>query len=196
MKRSLLTNVAAGLLLVAGTTPAWSGCRQVTVDGVSHQVCDNSPNVVYPVPYAGDAFREGMRGGAEAFKLHMLLDALPPGPPPALPPGGADVQVVKSKTPGTVRMVNTPADVEGCVLLSAVKDDEWVDLAEKVLRKGGTHALLTGTKGKYVFGHAYRCEKPGYANPSPTQDRLDRQRTAQEEAERYRLEQEEAARRR
>src|SRR2546426_12191177 len=151
MKRSLLTNVAAGLLLVAGTTPAWSGCRQVTVDGVSHQVCDNSPNVVYPVPYAGDAFREGMRGGAEAFKLHMLLDALPPGPPPALPPGGADVAVTGSKVRGTVRMVTAADGLSGCALLGAVRDDEFPDLAEKVLKLGGTHALLTGTKGKYVL---------------------------------------------
>ena len=202
MKVPLLAGIASGLILVSGTTSAWGDCRQVRVDGVSHQVCDNSPTVVYPQTYGqggygGGAFQQGAaEGAADLLRLQMLLNALPPSPPPALPPGGADVQVVKSKTPGTVRMVNTPADVEGCVLLSAVKDDEWVDLAEKVLHKGGTHALLTGTKGKYIFGHAYRCEKPGYANPSPTQDMLDRLRKAQEEAERYRLEQDEAARRR
>src|SRR5437763_201819 len=123
MKAPLLAGVASGLLVVSGLTPAWAGCRQVRVDGVSHQVCDNdaTPFVNNPVPYGVGAFNEGARAGAEAYKLRMLLDALPPGPPPALPPGGADVQVVKSKPPGTVRMVNTPADVEGCVLLSAVK---------------------------------------------------------------------------
>src|SRR5439155_23063219 len=160
MKRSLLTNVAAGLLLVAGTTPAWSGCRQVTVDGVSHQVCDNNatPFVNNPVPYGGGAFNEGARAGAEAYKLRMLLDALPPGPPPALPPGGANVAVTGSKVRGTVRMVTAADGLSGCALLGAVRDDEFQDLAGKVLKLGGTHALLTGTKGKYVLAQAYRCE--------------------------------------
>src|SRR5437773_11624007 len=95
MKVPLLAGIASGLMFGSGTTSAWGDCRQVRVDGVSHQVCDNSPTVVYPQNYGqggygGGAFQQGAaEGAADLLRLQMLLNALPPSPPPALPPGGA-----------------------------------------------------------------------------------------------------------
>jgi len=163
MKAPLLTAFASGLLLVAGTTPAWADCRQVMIDGVPHQVCDNRNNliVVPPVPYVGDAFREGMRGGAEAYRtsppLYERWEA-----PPVLPPGGAPM--------GPVRVVGDPTDVRGCALLGEVRDDDLADLAKKVTKKGGNTALLTATVLKpglaitggakrFVVAQAYQCQE-------------------------------------
>ena len=153
------------LLGLAGVTPAFGApCRFVMINGQQAEVCDGQPAQQAPVvvqPYANPAFLEGMRQGGAAARLRMFLDAQqppqPPGPPPTLPPGGADVVVTGSKVHGTVRMVTDASGLSGCALLSAVRDDEFPDLAEKVLKLGGTHALLTGTKGKYVFASAFRC---------------------------------------
>lgn len=154
--KALILAGALGLCLVPAG--ALADCQQVRIDGITHQVCTNSPTVVAPVPYGGGAVQQGADDGAATYRLRMLLNALPPGVPPALPPGGTDVAVTGSKVHGTVRMVTDAGGLSGCGLLGAVRDDEFPDLAEKVLKLGGTHALLTGTRGKCVLAQAYRCQ--------------------------------------
>ena len=51
MKPSRLASIASGLLVVAGTTLAWSDCRQVTVDGVSDEQLATAPADTYRMAY-------------------------------------------------------------------------------------------------------------------------------------------------
>lgn len=68
-----------------------------------------------------------------------------------------------------VRLVKDRAAVEGCTLLTILKDEDMNDLRRRAAESGGDTVLLTGTTGgsmpvfdpeRYV-GDVYRCRAAG-----------------------------------
>lgn len=68
-----------------------------------------------------------------------------------------------------VRLVKDSAAVEGCTLLTIVKDEDMNDLRRKAAESGGDTVLLTGTTRGNVpilgperfVADVYRCRAPG-----------------------------------
>ena len=99
----------------------------------------------------------------------------PPGPPkpgprkPPPPPGLAGGCASAAPDWREVRLVKDRAAVEGCTLLTILKDEDVNDLRRRAAESGGDTVLLTGTTGgsmpvfdpeRYV-GDVYRCRAAG-----------------------------------
>jgi hypothetical protein len=67
-----------------------------------------------------------------------------------------------------VRLVRDRANVEGCTLLTILKDEDMDDLRRKAAEAGGDTVLVTGTEGGDVpivkptrfVADVYRCRTP------------------------------------
>lgn len=68
-----------------------------------------------------------------------------------------------------VRLVREPAEVQGCTLLTILKDDDMNDLRRKAAESGGDTVLITGTEEGRVpvlertqfVADVYRCRAAG-----------------------------------
>jgi hypothetical protein len=68
-----------------------------------------------------------------------------------------------------VRLVRDRADVEGCLLLTILKDEDMNDLRRRAADSGGDTVLLTGSEPSTIpvldparfVADVYRCRQPG-----------------------------------
>jgi hypothetical protein len=56
------------------------------------------------------------------------------------------VAACSSTTPKSARIVQDPKAVGGCQFRATVSDTDYVDLAKKAGKEGGTHALIVKTQ--------------------------------------------------
>jgi hypothetical protein len=76
-----------------------------------------------------------------------------------------------SSTPKSARIVEDPKMVGGCQFRATVSDTDYVDLAKKAGKEGGTHALIVKTQqergplgvelpSKEYIAEVYNCPPP------------------------------------